>query len=61
MEPSRLDRCARINYETFVEGIREIAPPLAQIQPCWERTPTPVKEAWRKATQATLDEAAKGA
>jgi hypothetical protein len=61
MNPILLDRCARVDYETFVEGIRAIAPPLAEIQPCWERTPDAVKDAWRKAAQATLDEAAKGA
>jgi hypothetical protein len=48
------DPCVQITYETFVEGIRAIAPPLAELQPHWERMPAPVKEAWRKAFAAGL-------
>jgi hypothetical protein len=59
MEPAT-DPCVRITYETFVEGMRAIAPQLAELQPNWERMPAPVKEAWRKAFAAGLERYLKG-
>lgn len=54
MEDNELDHLAHIAYATFLENIREYAPPLAELQPEWDRMPACMKLAWRNTVAAAL-------
>ena len=51
----KIDRCAEAAYRRFLESVREFAPPLATMQPGWERMPEAMKKAWRNAVEAAVD------
>lgn len=52
--PDALDACAQTAYSTFLENVREYAPPLAAVQPEWDEVPEVMKQAWRNAVEAAL-------